>query len=92
MHAHDELAYECFKAYVSRLARAIANYVNFLDPDVIVLGGGMSNIDEIYDLLPNEVSQYIFGGEFDTPIVKAQFGGSSGVRGAAWLPAMHNAM
>ena len=52
----------------------------------------MSNIDEIYDLLPNEVSQYIFGGEFDTPIVKAQFGGSSGVRGAAWLPAMHNAM
>lgn len=90
MRAGDDLAEQCFNTYLSRLARAIANYVNFLDPDVIVLGGGISNIDEIYDKLPPLVTQYIFGGEFDTPIVKAQFGGSSGVRGAAWLPAMHN--
>lgn len=92
MRSGDVFARECFNTYLSRLARSIANYVNFLDPDVIVLGGGISNIDEIYELLPKEVTKFIFGGEFDTPIVKAQFGDSSGVRGAAWLPAMHNAL
>lgn len=91
MRQGESLALECFATYVSRLARAIANYVNFLDPDVIVLGGGMSHIDELYACLTLEIKKYIFGGEFDTPIVKAQYGGSSGVRGAAWLPAMHMA-
>lgn len=91
MRSGEALALECFEHYLSRLARAIANYANFLDPDVIVLGGGMSHIDEIYERLSPKIREYIFGGEFDTPIVKAQYGGSSGVRGAAWLPAMHDA-
>lgn len=85
----EAAAQQSFAAYVSRLARAIANYVNFLDPDVIVLGGGMSNIDALYELLPQQVQKYIFGGEFTTPIVKNVFGDSSGIRGAAWLPRMH---
>lgn len=85
----DPIAQESFATYVSRLGRAIAQYVNFLDPDVIVLGGGMSNIDPLYELLPSAIMPYIFGGEFDTPIVKAKYGDSSGIRGAAWLPAMY---
>lgn len=89
MREGDATAKASFAAYVSRLARSIANYANFFDPDVIVLGGGMSNIDELYELLPEKIKEYIFGGEFDTPVVKALYGGSSGVRGAAWLPAMH---
>lgn len=84
----EELAQISFKAYVNRLARAIANYANFLDPDVIVFGGGMSNVDELYELLPQAIQPYIFGGEFSTPIVKAKYGDSSGGRGAAWLPLM----
>lgn len=88
----DATARQCFLTYADRLARAIACYSNFLDPDVIVLGGGMSNIDELYKLLPDLVRKYIFGGEFDTPIVKNQYGGSSGVRGAAWLPSMYQSM
>lgn len=85
----DRVAQQCFEIYMSRLGRAIAQYVNFLDPDVIVLGGGMSNIDEMYLKLRDFIMPYIFGGEFDTPIVKAKFGDSSGIRGAAWLPAMY---
>lgn len=89
VHQQDPQATASFKAYVSRLGRAIAQYVNFLDPDVIVLGGGMSNIDELYTLLPDAIRPFIFGGEFETPIVKAKYGDSSGIRGAAWLPSMH---
>lgn len=89
VHKQDPIAQRSFDAYVSRLGRAIAQFVNFLDPDVIVLGGGMSNIDELYTLLPDAIKPYIFGGEFDTSIVKAQYGDSSGIRGAAWLPDMY---
>jgi len=68
-----------------RLARALAGVVNVLDPDVFVLGGGVSRIERLYRNLPGLVRKWTFGGDFDTPIVPAQFGDSSGVRGAAWL-------
>ena len=71
--------------YVHRLARALAHVVNLLDPDVIVLGGGMSNVDELYELVSPQLAQYVFGGEADTPVVRSKHGDSSGVRGAAWL-------
>jgi fructokinase len=71
--------------YEDRLARGLAHVVNVLDPDVIVLGGGMSNVDRLYPALPPLVRRHLFGGEFDTPIRRAQHGDSSGVRGAAWL-------
>ena len=71
--------------YANRLARALAHTINLLDPDVIVLGGGMSNVDELYELVPPQLANYVFGGEAETPIVRNQHGDSSGVRGAAWL-------
>ena len=71
--------------YANRLARALAHTINLLDPDVIVLGGGMSNVDELYDLVPPQLANYVFGGEAETPIVRNKHGDSSGVRGAAWL-------
>ncbi|MFZ5668012.1 MAG: ROK family protein [Pseudomonadota bacterium] len=83
--AGEAAAQACFDRYVSRLGRALASMCNLLDPDVIVLGGGMSNVDELYDRLPPVVARYIFSDVFETPIVKAKHGDSSGVRGAAWL-------
>jgi predicted NBD/HSP70 family sugar kinase len=68
-----------------RLARSIATVVNILDPDVIVMGGGLSNIDELYEELPSFVGRYAFTIEEPAKIVKAMHGDSSGVRGAAWL-------
>ena len=81
----DPVANEIYKAYVSRLARSLAMSANLLDPDVFVLGGGMSNIEELYTDLPPALAPYIFSDTFDTPIRKAVHGDSSGVRGAAWL-------
>ena len=71
--------------YENRLARAIATAVNLIDPDVLILGGGMSNISRIYKTVPELVQKWTFGGEFTTPIKPAMHGDSSGVRGAAWL-------
>ncbi len=71
--------------FESRLARALASIVNVLDPDVIVIGGGVSRIERIYRDLPPLIQPWVFGGDFDTPILPAVFGDSSGVRGAAWL-------
>lgn len=68
-----------------RLARALATVVNLLDPNAIVLGGGLSNLDRLYESVPRHLSHYVFGGEARTPILKAKHGDSSGVRGAAWL-------
>ncbi|MCK7613947.1 ROK family protein [Roseibium sediminicola] len=81
----DPLATEFYQAYVSRLGRALALSANLLDPDVLVLGGGMSNVDELYEDLPAAMAPYIFSDTYDTPILKAVHGDSSGVRGAAWL-------
>ncbi|MDB5419151.1 MAG: hypothetical protein JWP50_2570 [Phenylobacterium sp.] len=72
-------------AYIDRLGRALAVICNILDPDVIVLGGGMSNVDEIYAPLPGAIAPHVFSDVFETPIRKARHGDSSGVRGAAWL-------
>jgi fructokinase len=71
--------------YVDRLGRALAVLCDFLDPDVIVLGGGMSNTAELYDQVPTVVGRYLFSDVFVTRLVKAKYGDSSGVRGAAWL-------
>jgi fructokinase len=81
----NEHAQECLTVYVDRLARSLAVVVNLLDPDVIVLGGGLSNIVQLYAELSSLVGIYTFSDGIDTPIARAAHGDSSGVRGAAWL-------
>lgn len=71
--------------YVDRLARSLATIINLLDPDVVVLGGGMSNVDELYDLVPGAWGDWVFGREVATRLVRNLHGDSSGVRGAAML-------
>ncbi len=71
--------------YEERLARALAAVINILDPDVIVLGGGLSNIRRLYDNVPKLWPRYVFSDRIDTRLVPPRFGDSSGVRGAAWL-------
>ena len=83
--AGDPLAGTIYRRYVNRLARGLSNVVNVLDPNVIVLGGGMSNVDELYADLGPELARHTFSTAFDTPIRKSVHGDSSGVRGAAWL-------
>ena len=83
--AGEPLAVAAYEAYVHRLARALSMAANLLDPDVFVLGGGMSNIDELYDDLPAAMAPYVFSDVYEVPIRKATHGDSSGVRGAAWL-------
>lgn len=79
-------AVESFEKLKNRLARGLAVIVDVLDPDAIVLGGGLSNIDELYgEELDRMISEYTFGGNTKTLILKNQHGDSSGVRGAAWL-------
>lgn len=69
--------------YRRRLAKGLSGVINVLDPDVVVLGGGLSNIDALYDDLP--LSDYVFSDAVTTRVVRARHGDSSGVRGAAWL-------
>jgi len=83
--AGDEKATECLDLYQSRLARGLAAVINVLDPDAIVLGGGLSNLPEIYTKLPDLINKHAFSDCIDTPILRAMHGDSSGVRGAAWL-------
>jgi len=71
--------------YVDRLGRALAALCDIVDPDVIVLGGGMSNIEALYERLPAAMTPHVFSDTFETPIRRAVHGDSSGVRGAAWL-------
>ena len=85
MRQGDEFASQSFHRYVNRLGRALAQMINLLDPDVIVLGGGMSNVQEIYPLIGAVISQYSFAVKANTPVLAAKHGDSSGVRGAAWL-------
>ena len=81
----DADADAALQRYEHRLARSIATLANVLDPDVFVLGGGMSNLPQIYETLSRLVPNWTLGGEFTTPIRPAKHGDSSGVRGAAWL-------
>jgi fructokinase len=85
MRAGDPAARATYERYVDRLGRGIAYVVNVLDPDIIVLGGGMSNVDELYADLPAAIAPHVFADAFETPVVKNKHGDASGVRGAAWL-------
>ena len=71
--------------YEDRLARGLASIINVLDPEVIVVGGGLSNIEQLYERVPQIWAKYIFSDHVATRLVKAMYGDSSGVRGAAWL-------
>ncbi|MDY7109600.1 MAG: ROK family protein [Planctomycetota bacterium] len=81
----DQDAEAALQRYERRLARALASIINILDPEVIVLGGGVSNIDRLYASVPALWGEHVFSDRVDTRLVKAQHGDSSGVRGAAWL-------
>ncbi len=81
----DSAAQACLSRYADRLARGLATIINVLDPDVIVLGGGMSNLTYLYTEVPRLWKPYVFSDRVDTELKPAKFGDSSGVRGAAWL-------
>jgi fructokinase len=83
--AGDPIATACLERYESRFARAIASIINVIDPDVIVLGGGLSNIARLYDRVPAAWGPYVFSDQVATKLVRARHGDASGVRGAAWL-------
>jgi fructokinase len=83
--AGEPAATAALEAYQDRLARALAMVSDILDPDVIVLGGGVSNISRIYDGLTARVGAYAFTDAYDTQILRNRHGDSGGVRGAAWL-------
>ncbi len=83
--AGDEPAEASMRRYESRMARALAGIINILDPDVIVLGGGMSNVARLYANVPRLWGEHVFSDRVDTRLVPPKFGDSSGVRGAAWL-------
>ncbi len=83
--AGESAAVDAMARYVDRMARALASIINVIDPDVIVLGGGLSNIDAVHAGVPSRWSEYVFSDEVHTRLVKARHGDSSGVRGAARL-------
>lgn len=83
----DAAAEATMQRYERRMARALASIINVVDPEVIVLGGGLSNIDRLYDRVPPLWIPYVFSDRVVTRLVRARFGDSSGVRGAAWLGA-----
>ena len=85
MRQGERLAKLAWSRYVDRVARGLSLVVNVLDPDILVIGGGMGNVDELYDDLPERLAGQTFSPCFYTPIVRAMHGDSSGVRGAAWL-------
>ena len=76
---------EALERYIERLARALAAVINLLDPEVIVLGGGLSNIERLYAEVPRQWQRYIFSDHIATRLARHVHGDSSGVRGAAWL-------
>lgn len=81
----DGLCQATMHRYEDRLARALAHVINILDPNVIVLGGGLSNLTQLYDSIPKLWGKYIFSDSVNTKLLRNQHGDSSGVRGAAWL-------
>ncbi len=83
--AGDDVAERNLARFENRLARALASVINLLDPDVIVLGGGMSNTRHLYDRMPELWGEWVFSDRVDTPLLEPRYGDSSGVRGAAWL-------
>ncbi len=83
--AGDTDATAALERYEDRMARALASVINILDPDVIVLGGGVSNIKRLYSNVPQRWMNYVFSDGCVTRLVPAKYGDASGVRGAAWL-------
>jgi fructokinase len=83
--AGDAACQATIARYEERLARSFAHLVNILDPDVIVLGGGMSNLERLYTTVPTLWAPWVFSDRVDTRLVRNAHGDSSGVRGAAWL-------
>ena len=81
----DSRCIESLQNYVDHLARGLSNIANILDPEIIILGGGMSNIDYIYENINKQLKKYVFSDTFHTKVVKNFHGDSGGVRGAAWL-------
>jgi fructokinase len=83
--ANDPQAISVFERYTRQLAKSLASVINILDPELIVLGGGMSNIDYLYKSVPEILPEYVFSDQVLTRLVKAEHGDSSGVIGAAYL-------
>ncbi len=81
----EQHAISCIEQYEKRLAKALAQVINIIDPDVIVLGGGMSNIQRLYKNVPQYWNDYVFSDQVTTRLLSPLHGDSSGVRGAAWL-------
>jgi len=87
LRAGDVVAQQCFACYLDALGAALAAQVLAYDPDVLVLGGGLSDIDEIFAALPAAISTHLFAGAEVPPLRRAEFGAASGERGAAILGA-----
>jgi fructokinase len=83
--AGDAAAEASLRRYEDRMARALASVINVLDPDVVVLGGGLSNLQRLYEALPRLWGRYVFSDRVDTRLLPPRHGDASGVRGAAWL-------
>ena len=81
----EDLAVACLDHYIDRMARAMASVINVVDPEVIVLGGGVSNIERLYRDVPRAWAEYVFSDRVDTRLIPPRHGDSSGVRGAARL-------
>lgn len=81
----DEEAVETFERYENRMARSLAHIINVLDPDIIVLGGGVGNVKRLYENVPTIWGKYVFSDVVNTKLLAPVHGDSSGVRGAAWL-------
>ena len=82
---NDKYAKETFERLITYFGKGLSNVVNIIDPEVIVLGGGLSNINELYTEGYNELKKYVFNPTFSTPILKPKLGDSAGVYGAALL-------
>lgn len=83
--AGDPAARACLERLWDRTARALAVVMDIIDPDIVVFGGGLSNIDELYDEVPKRIAPYVFSDVIETQFVRNMHGDSSGVRGGAWL-------
>jgi fructokinase len=83
--AGDAAAEATLARYEDRMARGLASVINLLDPDVVVLGGGLSNLHRLYEALPRLWPRYVFSDRVDTRLRRPRHGDASGVRGAAWL-------
>jgi fructokinase len=81
----DDAAAATMARYEGRLARALASIINVVDPDAIVLGGGVSNIARLYESVPRLWKAFVFSDQVSTPLLRARYGDASGVRGAAWV-------